>query len=160
MFRVESVNSVEDVVSILQQLYASEVVAAQQYYKHAMDVRGVLTIQMADLFKQHAEEENGHAEKLRAQIDNLGGTILNKMEELMKLNPVPRGESGDVQSSLVLRTMLEQDLKAEENAIAAYTLACRLIRDFDPGTFLVLAGILNEEYEHRTDFVNLLASAG
>ena len=147
----------EGVIAVLNALYASERIAAEQYYRHSVDVTGIWSSSLSEVFAEHAEEENGHADALRDLIDNLGGTITNKLSTMVRINPHHSGD-GDVQASLDTRTILEQDLEAEMTAIEAYTEAASLVHMQWPHVYIALAGILADEYHHQRELRNLLAS--
>lgn len=145
-----------DVIAMLNALYASERIASEQYYRHSVDVTGIWSTSIADMFAEHATEENSHADTLRDLIDNLGGTISNKLSTMIRANPHHSGD-GDVQSSMNAKEMLQQDLEAESTAIEAYT---EVLNKVHGGPFhhvyIALAEILGDEYHHRRELNNLL----
>lgn len=156
MFEKLDGNNPSDVIKMLNMLYASEVVAAQQYWRHANDITGMYSVSIQQMFDEHAVEEMKHADMLRKQIHNLGGVLINDLATLIKINPAI-GEGKDVQAHWEAETMLGFDLTSEEQAIANYKEACMKVMGIDPGTYIVLAEILNDEYEHAQEIKNLLA---
>ena len=145
----------DGVVLLLNKLYAFEIVTAFQYWRHANDVRGMLSSELGDLFEAHAEESMGHADRLRDQIKNLDGRLMNELTSLAQLSP-----TGDVKAAPSSKGMIALDLDGESASIQMYKEACAMMIVHDPGTHQILAEILNEEYEHRTDLKNLLDADG
>ena len=163
MFDHLDCTKVDDVVTMLNMLYASEIISAQQYWSHANDISGMYSVSIQQMLNAHAEEEMEHAAKLRTQIHNLGGVLTNRLETMLRLNPTPDSDK-DVQvlrpsgSALVdAEKMLQDDLMGEEQAILNYKEACRKVVVQDPGTYVILAEILNDEYDHAQEIKNLLA---
>ncbi len=149
---VDMTEPVVGITEILNRLRASEIIATQQYYAHAVAVKGPNCVQLADLFKTHAGEETGHAEALMNRIDHLGGELDTEISRLLELTP----DGADVRTSHLSEDMLVQDWGGENVAIDAYTEAAALVRDIDPVTWKVLVEILEDEYEHRRELANLL----
>lgn len=146
----------EDVITMLNRLYAAEIIAKEQYRAHAVDVVGPNCIELAAMFLEHADEEDGHAKLLMTRINNLGGSLDNKLSRIMQITTTSSPDGHDVQQSPSTEQMLFQDIAGEADAIAAYTEACMLVRDYDPATYVMLAGILSDEWEHRTEWKNVL----
>lgn len=146
----------EDVITMLQRLYASEIIAMEQYRAHAVDVVGPNCVQMSELFMTHAEEEYGHSKLLMKRIDDLGGSLDNGLQRMTDITTATKLEGHDVQTSEDTSTMVKQDISGEADAIAAYTEGCFLVQHTDPATYVMLAGILADEWEHRTELRNIL----
>lgn len=146
----------EDVIVMLQRLYASEIVAREQYRAHAVDVVGPNCIELAAMFNEHADEEDEHAKELMQRIDNLGGSLDNRLSRMVELNPASTPEGKDVQVDPDTGRMVRFNISAEADAIAAYTEACLGVQHTDPATFTLLAHILGEEWEHRRELKNIL----
>jgi bacterioferritin len=143
--------------AVLNHLYASEVIAREQYYRHAVDVTGLWSTSLQGMFEEHAAEEQGHADTLRDLIDNLGGTITNELSTMVRANPTHSG-NGDVSSSPNTKTILQQDLEAETTAIEAYAEAARMFQTTQyHHVYVALAEILGDEYHHQRELRNLLA---
>ena len=149
-------SKVESVIAMLNAMYASELVAAEQYYRHSVDVTGIWSTSLQGVFDEHAKEEVRHADTLRELIDNLGGTIVNSFELIPKINPHTSGD-GDVKASMDAKTMLQFDLEAENTAIEAYTEVARMVQPYWPHIYVEVAEILGDEYHHHRELKNLLA---
>lgn len=148
---------VEGRIEILNRLYASEIVAAEQYWNHEVAFRGPNSLSVQAMLDEHANEEMGHAELLRNRIAHLRGKLTNSLADMPILNPAAETGEGDIQISSSPNIMLQQDLQGELIAIQAYTEAIAMMRDYDPGTVLILTQILNDEFEHQHDLDNLLS---
>jgi ferritin-like protein len=146
----------EDVIVMLQRLYASEIVAREQYRAHAVEVVGPNCIQLAQLFNSYADEEDEHAKELLDRIDALGGSLDNKLTKMVDLNPTSDPDAGDVQVDPDTGRMLRYNIIAESDAIAAYTEGCLGVQHTDPATYILLAHILGEEWHHRRELKNVL----
>lgn len=147
----------DSVVTMLNKLHASEVVAAMQYYRHANDVTGMNSQELQALFLEHAADELGHAEKLRDQIHILGGELKNGLADMLSMN---FARVKDIQASMNVREMLKQDLGGELEAIEAYREAALKVQHSDPSTFNLLSELMADELEHANDFKNLLEIRG
>lgn len=145
------------IVSILQQLYASEVIAAEQYWSHWTRVKGPHSVAIQAMLDEHAREERTHADMLRKRIHDLGSPLDNRLAQLLELNGLITPEAPDVVHETALSAILLADMVAEQRAVESYTRAIDIVRDLDPVTSLVLTQILKDEYEHLQELRNLLA---
>ena len=117
--------------------------AAIQYIQHSAVMTGAEYGDVIKELKIHANEEIGHAIILADQIDFLGG--------------VPTVEVGDIKVSKDCKTMLEQDLEGEEDAIARYKLRieeAESLKEF--ALAQQLRNILAVEQEHAMDLKQAL----
>jgi bacterioferritin len=142
-------------VIVLNRMYASEIIAAEQYYNHGVAVQGIYSLQLQDMFFEHADDERKHAGMLKDHIMVMGGVLDNQLTRMVMNNPTTDGRM-DVQSSDVTSEMLNLDLTSEQTAIDAYTEIALAVKDTWPLTFTVVSAILADEYEHRHDLRNLL----
>jgi bacterioferritin len=122
-----------------------EYAAAVQYVQHAAVISGAQYEGVQKELIIHSQEEMAHAVLLSEQINFLGGTPAVDVEK--------RAVSDDS------RTMLQQDLRGEEEAIRRYherieqAEALKLY-----GLRRVLEDILIQEEEHKRDLSMALAS--
>ena len=94
---------------------------------------------------------------LRDLIHDLGGNLLNTLEQTLTFNL--EAGTGDVDTSTTRTEMLEADLLAETGAVEIYTHVCaRALPNF-PDVFTVVSQILRDEREHVQEIKNLLAPA-
>src|SRR5262249_10282785 len=103
-------------------------------------------------FKQHAEEEQEHADRIAERIKQLGGKP--------QMNPAMIAQSSHSEykegSSLV--DMIREDLVAERIAIETYRDMIHFFGDKDPTSRRLIEEILAKEEEHADDLSGLLFS--
>ncbi len=125
----------QKIVDVLNKDRADELAAIIQYMGHHYEAEGMESPAIIELFKSTAKDEMGHAELLAERIIYLGGEPTKKPSEIKK--------GGD------LKKMIQDDLAGENNAIANYREHIKLCVELgDPGTRLLLEGILNDEEGH------------
>lgn len=142
-------------ILVLNRMYASEVIAAEQYYNHGAAVQGIYSLELQEMFFEHADDERKHAGMLKDHIMVLGGVLQNQLTKMVMNNPTTDGKM-DVQESDTTSGMLLLDLTSEQTAIDAYTEIALAVRDKWPLTYTVVSAILADEYDHRHDLRNLL----
>lgn len=114
---------------------AYELSAIIQYMGHHYEAEGIESPAVIEIFKETAMDEMKHAEKLGERIVYLGGVPVQKPTD------VKRG--GD------LKSMIKDDLKAENGAIERYKKHIKLCDELgDTTTRLMLEEILSQEEGH------------
>src|SRR5215831_3949036 len=63
----------EQAVSILNEALATEIVCVLRYQFHYFMASGIHSKAVAEEFREHAEEEQAHAERIAERIKQLGG---------------------------------------------------------------------------------------
>src|SRR5262245_57740658 len=142
------------VIDLLNDALATEIVCVLRYKRHYFMADGIHAQAIAQEFLQHANEEQGHADRIAARIVQLQGEP--------NLNPdgiASRSHSEYVEGSDLV-DMIKEDLVAERIAIDSYGEMIRYIGDKDPTTRRLLEDILAVEEEHAEDLVTLLARLG
>jgi len=133
----------EQLLEVLNQSIARELQVSIQYMWHHVMAVGIEAPAVRDIFKEIAIQEMKHAEQFAERLDYLGGVPTTK--------PSPIAEGGS------LKQMIQDDLKAEDEAITLYREGIRLsIEDQDPVTRLLFEEILGAEEDHRKTFADLL----
>jgi bacterioferritin len=140
----------EQIVSLLNDALATELVCILRYKRHHFTARGMASPAIAAEFMVHAAEETGHADKIAERIVQLGGEP--------DFNPVTLLERShaDYDTSSALRDMIRANLIAERVAVEAYRQMIGLIGDKDPTTRRMLETILADEEEHADEMNDLL----
>ena len=138
------------IVALLNTALASEIVCVLRYKRHAFTAKGIYAEPVAAEFRQHAIEEQAHADLIAARIVQLGGSPDFSPEGL-----ATRAHS-EYDASEDLVAMIREDLVAERIGIDSYGETIRYIGDDDPTTRRMLEGILAMEEEHADDLVSLL----
>ncbi len=141
----------ENVIQILNEALATEIVCTLRYKSHYFRADGIHAEVAAEEFLEHAEEEQEHADRIAERIVQLGG----------KPNFSPEGLSSRAHAEFIegdnLREMIEEDLVAERIAIDTYREIVRYLGDQDPTSRRIMEDILAQEEEHADDMAGLLA---
>lgn len=131
------------IIDLLNKDLAKEYSALIQYVQHAAVITGPEYDSIAAELAVHSAEEHQHAITLSNQIDFLGG--------------VPAVDVADIHISPDSKTMLEQDLGGERDAIARYReriAQAEMLQEY--GLRRALEDILIIEEEHARDLQSAL----
>lgn len=144
----------ETVLKLLNEALATEIVCVLRYKYHYFMASGIHAKSIADEFRQHADEEQGHADLIAQRITQLDGTPNLSPEGLLTRSHSEYVEGTD------LVDMITEDLVAERIAIESYSEMIRYIGNDDSTTRRMLEGILAMEEEHAEDLSTMLAELG
>src|SRR5579883_1634387 len=141
----------EQIVRILNDALATEIVCVLRYKRHYFMATGVPSSEsVAEEFLEHANQEQDHADRIAERITQLGGE-----PDLDPKGLLTRSHSEYVEGSS-LREMITEDLVAERIAIDSYTEMIHYIGEDDPTTRKLLEDVLANEEEHADDMTRLL----
>jgi bacterioferritin len=133
----------DELLEILNQSIARELAVSIQYMWHHIMATGIQSAEVVDIFKEVGIEEMKHAEEFAERLDYLGGVPTTKP------SPIMTGGS--------LEKMLQDDMKAEEEAIALYKKGIKISSENDDTTTRRLfEEILEAEEDHHNTFRTLL----
>jgi bacterioferritin len=138
------------VVKVLNEALATEIVCTLRYKNHAYMAIGINSQAVADEFREHAKEEEDHADMIATRIVQLNGKP--------DLNPqglLTRSHSEYVEGNTLV-DMIREDLVAERIAIESYSEIIRYLGTDDPTTRVAMEQILAKEEEHADDMKKLL----
>lgn len=142
------------VLKLLNEALATEIVCVLRYKRHYFMASGIHADPVASEFRQHADEEQQHADQIATRIVQLGG----------EPNFAPDGITARSHSEYVegqsLVEMIKEDLVAERIAIDSYGEMIRYIGEDDPTTRNMLESILAVEEEHADDLASLIQKYG
>lgn len=138
------------VLRLLNEALATEIVCTLRYRRHYFMANGLNSESAAQEFKEHADEEQGHADRFAERIVQLGGEPNFSPDGLLSRSHAEYVEG----HSLV--EMIKEDLVAERIAIDSYTEMIAYIGDTDPTTRRLIEDVLANEEEHAEDLVSLL----
>jgi len=141
---------VTTVIDLLNQALATEIVCVLRYKRHYFMASGIHAQAVAAEFLEHANEEQGHADRLAERITQLGGA-----PDLNPQNLAARSHSEYVEGATLI-DMLQENLVAERVAIESYGEMVRYVGDKDPTTRRLLEELLAVEEEHAEDLKTLL----
>src|ERR1700722_2126276 len=121
----------------------------------ATEIVGVLRAQsVANKFKEHAAEEQAHADSIALRITELGGEPNFNPEGLLT-----RSHSEYVEGNSLVE-MIKEDLVAERIAIESYGEIIRYLGTDDPTSRRLMEEILAKEEEHAEDMRSLIERVG
>ena len=138
------------VCQVLNVALATEIVCVLRYKRHYFMAQGLASEAVKEEFKQHASEEQEHADRIAERIVQLGGEP--------DLNPAvlaPRSHSEYVEGKSLL-DMIREDLVAERIAIDSYREIIQWLEGKDSTTQQMMKDILAVEEEHAEDMSSLL----
>jgi bacterioferritin len=140
----------EQSVRILNEALATELVCTLRYQYHYFMASGIHSQAVKEEFKEHAREEQEHAERLAERIKQLGGKPEMDPSKLAGLSHSEYRE-GDT-----LADMIREDLIAERIAVESYREMIRYFGERDPTSRVMLEEILAKEEEHADELTDLL----
>ena len=144
----------KQVVEILNEALATEIVCVLRYKRHYYMAKGIHAKSVAAEFLEHAGEEQGHADEIAARIVQLGGAPNLNPDGLASRSHSQYHDGDD------LPEMLKEDLIAERIAIDTYRDIIIYLGNDDPTTRRMMEGILANEEEHAEDLSTLLENLG
>jgi bacterioferritin len=128
---------------LMQKAIAREIQVSVQYmWQHVM-AKGLESAELADVFEDVAIVEMKHAEKIA--------------ERIFYFDAVPTTKPDPIKVGGSMKEMLENDARAEEEAIELYKqIIKQAAAENDTTTRLLFEQILSEEEDHHDTFTTLL----
>jgi bacterioferritin len=139
-------------IDILQQVLATEIVCVLRYTMHSIAATGISSESVKAEFAEHAKDEQEHVNAVAERINQLGGKPNFNPEGLLTRSATEYSEGPN------LIDMIKENLIAERIAIDHYRELIRYFGENDPGTRVMLEGILVVEEEHANDMHDLLVA--
>jgi len=140
----------EDIIKLLNDALATELVCTLRYKRHYFTAKGLASPKIAEEFLVHANEETAHGDMIAERIVQLGG------EPDFAPTTLASRSHADYDESLDLQAMIRANLIAERVAIEAYGQMIKLIGDKDSTTRRMLESILSQEQEHADELSDWL----
>jgi bacterioferritin len=138
-----SSTSKDEIIKGLNEDLAREYKAIIQYVVYSSTLKGAKYGDIAEQLKKHASQELAHALEVARQIDYLGGD--------------PTMKSKEADYSKDSKTMLELDLKAEQETIKNYRERIRQAeRSGEFALSEALRDIIRQEQDHEIDLKDAL----
>jgi bacterioferritin len=140
----------KQVIDILNEALATEIVCVLRYKFHYFMASGIHSQSVKEEFKEHAAEEQEHADRLAERIKQLGGKP--------EMNPsvLTSRSHSEYKEGTSLADMIREDLIAERIAIESYRDIIQFLGDKDPTSKRLMEWILAKEEEHADDMADLL----
>jgi bacterioferritin len=141
----------DDVVRLLNDALATELVCVLRYRRHHYTADGVESPKIAEEFLVHANAELAHADRIAERIVQLGG------EPNFDPTTLLQRSHADYDASRDLQAMIRANLVAERVAVETYRQMIDLVGDKDSTTRRMLEDILADEEEHADELKDWLA---
>ncbi|MEP7270706.1 MAG: DUF892 family protein [Acidobacteriota bacterium] len=137
-------------IGILNEALATEIVCVLRYKFHYFMASGIHSQAIRQEFKEHAAEEQEHADQIAERIKQLGGKP--------EMNPslIAQMSHSEFKEGTSLADMIREDLIAERIAIESYREIIGFFGEKDPTTRTMLEQILAKEEEHADELADLL----
>jgi len=137
-------------IGILNEALATELVCVLRYRFHYFMATGIHSNSVKNEFKEHADEEQEHADRIAERIKQLGGKP--------EMNPatITTLSHSEYKEGTSLADMIREDLIAERIAVETYREIIRFFGDKDPTSRVMMEEILAKEEEHANDLADLL----
>jgi bacterioferritin len=142
------------VIKILNEALATEIVCVLRYKRHHYTAKGIHSLAVAEEFLEHANEEQGHADRIAERITQLDGE-----PNFDPAGILTRSHSQYVAGDNLIE-MIKEDLIAERIAIESYSEIIRYLADNDPTSRRLMEEILANEEEHAEEMKTLLEALG
>jgi bacterioferritin len=142
----------ERVIAVLNEALATEIVCVLRYKRHYFMATGIHAQAVAQEFLEHANDEQGHADRIAERITQLGGEPDFSPEGL-----ATRSHSEYVEGESLI-DMIRENLVAERIAIESYGEIIRFLGDGDITSRRLMEEILAVEEEHADDLRDLMAT--
>ena len=137
-------------VRLLNEALATEIICVLRYRRHYFMARGIHSGPVAAEFLQHANEEQGHADRIAERIVQLGG------EPNFSPNGLAMRSHSEYVEGSDLVDMIKEDLIAERIAIDSYREMAAYFAPFDATSRRMVEEIMANEEEHADDLADLL----
>lgn len=138
-----SPSSKDEIIKGLNEDLAREYKAIIQYVVYSSTLKGAEYSDIAEQLKKHASQELAHALEVARQIDYLGG------------DPTMKGKEAEYSQDS--KTILELDLKAEQETIKNYRERIRQAeRSGEFALSEALRDIIRQEQDHEIDLKDAL----
>ncbi len=142
------------VIDLLNDALASEIVCVLRYKRHYFMAEGIHSQSVADEFREHAADEQRHADMIAKRIVQLQGAPQFSPEGMLSRSHTEYVEPES------LSEMLKENLIAERIAVDTYRELAQFIGDHDPTTTRMIEEILADEETHADDLSSLLKNFG
>lgn len=140
------------VIEKLTMAFVDEWTAAYQYWMGAKFIQGPLKDEVSKELETHHHEEMGHANMLATRIIQLGGTLNMFPKDWHRISEC----NFDAISDYNVTTVLKENLKGEQGAVAFYQDLLKMVEGNDQETYDIIQKILHDEREHEKDLTELL----
>ena len=145
---------VKQVVKVLNDVLATELVCVLRYKRHYYMAQGINSDSVKEEFLQHANEEQQHADWVAERITQLGG------EPDFRPTTLADRSASEYAEGKSLVDMIKEDLVAERIAIESYSEIISYFGEKDPTSRRLMEELLAKEEEHADDMKTLIERIG
>ena len=138
------------VVAILNEVLATELICGLRYQSHYYRSTGINSEAVKPEFRQHAQEAQQHAAMVATRIVQLNGAPDFNPEGLASRSRT------EFKEPEMLEEMIKEDLIAERIAVEFYSEIIHWLGDSDLTTRKIMQDILAVEAQHAEDMKSLL----
>lgn len=142
----------ERVLRRLNDALATELICVLRYKRHSEMASGIHAEIVGAEFLEHAQEEQGHADRIAKRITQLNGEPDYNPDSLSQRSHTEYRECS------TLGEMIRENLIAERIAIEEYGKLIRDLGDNDSTTRRLIEEILENEEEHADELARMLAA--
>lgn len=143
-----STTTTPQIVSALIVAAAEEVQAWYQYTVPILFLQGPERSEVAESFSKLGEDElDDHFNSILKRLRDVGADVQPLMD-FRKLSSVARCEYATPESPYEVKKLVEDNIRAEECAIATYENLCDMSKYEDVATFNLAKRILKDERSH------------
>lgn len=136
------------ILEILYKAIAEELLAWYQYFIVTNFMKGRQRKSLENTFIEQADDElNDHTVKLLQRVSELGGDI-EKVDSPEKWIELADSKFYPPKADYDVPTLIDENIKSEEDAIKRYKELCDISKEKDPTTYLMAMEILKDEEEH------------
>jgi bacterioferritin len=142
---------IPELLKLLNKAFADEWLAYYQYWLGAIVAAGAPKGEVIKELEEHAQEELNHASMLAERIVQLGGIPVLEPKlwyEEANCRYLPPKDPD-------IHTLIDQNIRGEQCAIAVYYKLLEFVKDKDPITFNMIRKILEDELDHEQDLEDL-----
>ncbi len=147
-------NAREEIVNMLKQAYADEMLAFHYYWYTSIFMQGLGFVTITNKFKEGAMEELKHAELLADRLNQLGEMAFSNPSEWVKNSHFA---NVDPSEHLTLKSAVEKAMEIEGMAIKHYNELVKKSKDVDFVTFELANEILADEVKEEQDLEDILS---
>jgi bacterioferritin len=142
---------IKEACKLLNSALATEILCVLRYRHHQIIAKGIDYLQVAEEFREHAENEEMHMLMIAERINQLGGNPDFNPSSIMERTVTEYG------TGTTLKEMIKEDLIAERTVISVYRKMIEWFQE-DTTTRRMLEDILKDEEEHANELADLLSA--
>lgn len=141
--------AVDEVVRLLDSLYAYEMVAMHYSLAVLNRLEGQASIVLEDAFEEKIKQSFDHARTIADRIGRLGGAITGDPSQLVEIAPIK--DFTLPKSNADVREILSHTLQQLQIGIRAYSDVLARLKDKDELTYHILLDVLRDHVDNEDE---------